>query len=94
MVGVQQGERLFDHAERTVAGALLCLGGEECLLAARLHDTSDVLFAPALRPAVDGRRVDVVDAEVEGAFDDGTAVSKLSGFSRAAWPPKLKMPTL
>ena len=71
VIGLEQLERLLDHAHGAVARALLGLGGEEGLVAALGHDLADVLLAPALRAAVDGRRVDVVDAQVEGALDDG-----------------------
>ena len=35
------------------------------------HHFANILLAPAIGAAVDGRRVKVVDAEVEGALDDG-----------------------
>src|SRR3989338_9903676 len=47
------------------------LGGEEGFRAAALNPLADVALAPALGAAVHGGGVDVVDAEVEGALDDG-----------------------
>ena len=45
MVGIQQRQRLFEHAQRTVAGAFLRLAGEERLGAADLlgQRVADVL---------------------------------------------------
>jgi uncharacterized membrane protein len=71
VIGLEQLQRLLDHAHGAVAGALLGLGGEEGLVAAVGHHLADVLLAPALGAAVDRRGVDVVDAEVERALDDG-----------------------
>ena len=80
VVGVEELEGLFDHAQGAFAGALLGLGGEEGLVAAGLHDAADVLLAPAVGAAVDGGGVDVVDAEVEGSLDDGDGVVEVVGF--------------
>ena len=71
MIGLEQLQRLFDHLHRAVAGALLGLGGEKRLVAPLGHDLANVLLAPSLGAAVDRGGVDVVDAEVERALDDG-----------------------
>ena len=71
VIGLEQLQRFFDHAHGAVAGALAGFGGEEGLVAAVGHHLAHVLLAPALRAAVDGRGVDVVDAQVERALDDG-----------------------
>jgi hypothetical protein len=73
VIGVQQREGFFDHAERAVVGALFCFCGEEGFIAACFHDAADVLLAPALGTAIDGIGVDVIDPEVEGALDDGNS---------------------
>ena len=70
MAGVEQLERFLEHADGTVAGALLGLAGEERFGAAPLHDLADIAFAPALRTAVDRRSIDVIDAQIESAFHD------------------------
>ena len=71
VVGLEQLERLVDHAQRGFAGAFLGLGGEKCLVAPVGHDLADVLLAPALGPAVDGRSVNVVYAQIERPLNDG-----------------------
>src|SRR3989338_4882375 len=63
--------RACQQAERAVAAAVVGLRGEEGFRAAALHHLADVPLAPALGAAVHGGGVDVVDAEVEGARDDG-----------------------
>ena len=57
----------------------LVLVARKAVVAAGLHDAADVLLAPALRAAVDGGGVDVVDAEVEGALDDGDGDVEVRG---------------
>src|SRR5208283_264814 len=70
MAGVEQLERFFEHAQGTVASALLGLAGEEGFSTAALHDLADVALAPAVRTAVDGGSIDVIHAQVESALDD------------------------
>jgi hypothetical protein len=77
-VGVEQAQTLLEEAQRSVAGAVVRLAGQEHLPPARLHHLADVALADggrgvAGRPAaaVGGGRVDVVDPEVDGPVDDG-----------------------
>jgi hypothetical protein len=79
VVGLEQLQRFLDHAHRIVARPLLGLGGQEGLIAAARHHFADVLLAPALRPAVDRRGVDVVDAQVQRALDDGHGYVEVAG---------------
>ena len=65
MIGLQELERFLQHAQGAVARPLLGLAREECLGAAPAHDLADIPFAPALRSAIDGRSIDVVDAQIE-----------------------------
>src|SRR5208337_4597827 len=45
--------------------------GKVHLAAAMLHYLADVALAPALLAAIHRRRIDIVDAEIESALDDG-----------------------
>ena len=71
MVGLEQLERFLDHAQGAIARAFLGFCGEEGQIAPVSHHFAHVLLAPAVGTAVDGRGVDVVDAQVERAIDDG-----------------------
>ena len=70
VIGLHELEGLFDITEGAVAAALSALGGKEDVVAAVLHDASDVLLAPALGESVSRGGVDEVDAEVEGSLDE------------------------
>jgi hypothetical protein len=43
---------------------------QEKLLPARLHHFPDIRLTPAVRTAVDGRRIDVIHAEIKGTRND------------------------
>ncbi len=68
MIGLQQLQGFFDHAQAAIARALLGLAGEECLRAAPLHHRADVALAPAFRASIDRRSVDVIHAQIERPF--------------------------
>ena len=65
MIGLQALEAAFNDGQRLVAVALGDLGGEEDLLAARLHDLAHARFA--LPGAIGVRRIDIADAQVDRA---------------------------
>ena len=54
MIGLQQLERLLNHAHRSIPRALFSLGGEKCFLPPRLHHPTNILLAPAVGAAVNG----------------------------------------
>src|SRR5271170_3562329 len=92
MVGIEQLQRLLDHAQRAVARAFLGLGREERLVAARLHYLAYVLLAPARGAAVDGRGVDVVHAQVERAVDDRYGHLEVVGSLKGSLAAKAEIP--
>ena len=55
MIGVQQLQGYFQIPERGITGALLRLAGDEDLIAMPFQALAKILFAPAVRPAVDRR---------------------------------------
>ena len=71
VIGVEQLQALFEQAQRTVAGAVVRLAGQVGFAAAALHHLADVALAPTVGAAVLRGGVNVVDAEIEGALDDG-----------------------
>jgi len=93
MVGLQQLQRLLNHAHGVVAGPFFGLGGQERLVAGA-PSPADILLAPAFGATVDRRGVNVFTPRSSARSMMGTAASKLFACSSAAWPPSEKIPTL
>jgi hypothetical protein len=86
MVGVELLQAGLEEFHRAIVGAVVGFAGEPHFVAAGLHHLSYVLLAPLIRPAVSSRRVDVVDAQVNRAIDEGDRFLFLVGLLDGGLP--------
>ena len=72
VIGLQALEAGFEAAQKCVARAVGNFRGEPDIFAARRHDAADAGFALAVSVGIGG--VEIGDAEIDGAIEDGGAV--------------------
>jgi len=68
VVGLQTPQTLLDQRHGAVVGVIVTLGGQKDLVAPLPHHAADVQFTGTV--AVQGRGIDIVDAQIERPVDD------------------------